>query len=114
MESKPIKRYTAEFKAQALELVTTGKRVSQIAQELSLAAICSTTGKATRRTRSGRAECSAARKLPPQSGERHFKKSSSYPRHQNPSELRQMITDIPTSTGWLYLAYVMQQNRIAD
>jgi transposase-like protein len=34
MESKPRKRYTAEFKAQALELLTTGKPVSQVAQEL--------------------------------------------------------------------------------
>jgi transposase len=34
MESKPRKRYTAEFKAQALELLTTGKPVSQVAQDL--------------------------------------------------------------------------------
>jgi transposase len=34
MESKQRKRYTAEFKAQALELLTTGKPVSQVAQEL--------------------------------------------------------------------------------
>jgi transposase-like protein len=34
MESKPRKRYTANFKAQALELLTTGKPVSQVAQEL--------------------------------------------------------------------------------
>ena len=36
-----------------------------------------------------------------------FKKSSSHPRHQNPRELRQMIADIATSTGWLYLAVVI-------
>ena len=31
MESKPRKRYTADFKAQAHELLTTGKPVSQFA-----------------------------------------------------------------------------------
>jgi transposase len=34
MEPKPKKRYTPEFKAQALELLTTGKPVSQVAQDL--------------------------------------------------------------------------------
>ena len=34
MEPKPGKRCTAEFKAQALELLTTGKPVNQLAQEL--------------------------------------------------------------------------------
>jgi len=34
MKSKPRQRYTAEFKAQALELISTGKPVSQIAEEL--------------------------------------------------------------------------------
>ena len=34
MKSKPRQRYTAEFKAQAVELTHTGKPVSQIAQEL--------------------------------------------------------------------------------
>ena len=34
MKSKPRQRYTAEFKAQAVELISTGKPVSQIAQDL--------------------------------------------------------------------------------
>ena len=34
MKSKPRQRYTAEFKAQAVELLSTGKPVSQIAEEL--------------------------------------------------------------------------------
>lgn len=34
MTSKPRKRYTAEFKAQAVELINTGRPVSQIAEEL--------------------------------------------------------------------------------
>ena len=34
MASKPRKRYTPEFKAQALEILTTGKPVSQVAREL--------------------------------------------------------------------------------
>lgn len=34
MESKQRKRYTAEFKAQALGLLGAGKPVSQVAQEL--------------------------------------------------------------------------------
>ena len=32
MKSKPRQRYTAEFKAQAVELTHTGKPVSQIAE----------------------------------------------------------------------------------
>jgi transposase len=34
MNTKPRQRYTAEFKAQAIELIATGKPVSQIAEEL--------------------------------------------------------------------------------
>ena len=34
MKSKQRQRYTAEFKAQAVELISTGKPVSQIAEEL--------------------------------------------------------------------------------
>jgi transposase len=34
MNTKPRQRYTAEFKAQAVELISTGKPVSQIAEEL--------------------------------------------------------------------------------
>ena len=34
MKLKPRKRYTSEFKAQAVELLDTGKPVSEIAQEL--------------------------------------------------------------------------------
>ena len=34
MKSKPRKRYTDEFKAQAVELLDTGKPVSQLAEEL--------------------------------------------------------------------------------
>ena len=34
MNPKPRQRYTAEFKAQAVELTHTGKSVSQIAEEL--------------------------------------------------------------------------------
>lgn len=34
MNPKPRKRYTVEFKAQAVELINTGKPVSQIAEEL--------------------------------------------------------------------------------
>jgi transposase len=34
MSLKPRKRYTAEFKAQAVELLTIGKPVSEVAQEL--------------------------------------------------------------------------------
>ena len=34
MNTKPRKRYTPEFKAQAVELISTGKPVSQIAEEL--------------------------------------------------------------------------------
>jgi transposase len=34
MKSKPRQRYTAEFKAQAVELTHTSKPVSQIAEEL--------------------------------------------------------------------------------
>ena len=34
MKLKPRKRYTAEFKAQAVELLDTGKPVSQLAEEL--------------------------------------------------------------------------------
>ena len=34
MKSKPRQRYTAEFKAQAVELTHTGRPVSQIAEEL--------------------------------------------------------------------------------
>lgn len=36
MSSKPRRRYTAEFKAQALELLSTGKPVSQLARELGI------------------------------------------------------------------------------
>lgn len=38
MKSKPSQRYTAEFKAQAVELIGTGKPVSQIAEELCIGA----------------------------------------------------------------------------
>ena len=34
MNPKPRQRYTTEFKAQAVELISTGKPVSQIAEEL--------------------------------------------------------------------------------
>ena len=34
MNTKPRQRYTAEFKAQAVELISTGKPVPQIAEEL--------------------------------------------------------------------------------
>lgn len=34
MNQKPRKRYTPEFKAQAVELLTTGKAVPQVAEEL--------------------------------------------------------------------------------
>ena len=34
MSSKPRKRYTEEFKAQAVELLRTGKPVSELAEEL--------------------------------------------------------------------------------
>ena len=34
MNQKPRKRYTAEFKAQAVELLDTGKPVPQVAEEL--------------------------------------------------------------------------------
>lgn len=34
MEQKPRKRYSPEFKAQAVELLDTGKPVSQLAEEL--------------------------------------------------------------------------------
>jgi len=34
MKSKPRKRYTDEFKTQAVELLDTGKPVSQLAEEL--------------------------------------------------------------------------------
>ena len=34
MNPKPRQRYTAEFKAQAVELISTGKPISQIAEEL--------------------------------------------------------------------------------
>lgn len=34
MNTKPRKRYTPEFKAQAVELINTGKPVPQIAEEL--------------------------------------------------------------------------------
>jgi transposase len=34
MNSKPRNRYTAEFKAQALELLTTGKPVTEVAKDL--------------------------------------------------------------------------------
>ena len=33
MNTKPRKRYTPEFKAQAVDLINTGKPVSQIAEE---------------------------------------------------------------------------------
>lgn len=36
MNTKPCEHYTAEFKAQAIELIGTGKPVSQIAEELCL------------------------------------------------------------------------------
>jgi transposase len=36
MNSKPRQRYTVEFKAQAVELIKTGKPVSQIAEELGI------------------------------------------------------------------------------
>lgn len=36
MNLKPRKRYTAEFKAQAVALLETGKPVSQVAEELCL------------------------------------------------------------------------------
>ena len=34
MNRAPRKRYTPEFKAQAVELLSTGKPVSQVAEEL--------------------------------------------------------------------------------
>ena len=34
--TKPRQRYTAEFKAQAVELISTGKPVTQIAQDLNI------------------------------------------------------------------------------
>jgi len=34
MNMKPRQRYTAEFKAQAVDLISTGKPVSKIAKEL--------------------------------------------------------------------------------
>ena len=33
MKSKPRQRYSAEFKAQAVELISTGRPISQIAEE---------------------------------------------------------------------------------
>ena len=36
MNPKPRRRYTAEFKAQAIALLETGKPVSQLAQELGI------------------------------------------------------------------------------
>ena len=36
MNQKPRKRYTTEFKAQAVELLDTGKPVQQVADELSI------------------------------------------------------------------------------
>ena len=56
MESKPRKRYTAEFKAQGLALLTTGKPVSQVAHELCISSNLSTNEKATRRAPNSRAK----------------------------------------------------------
>lgn len=38
MKSKPRRRYTTEFKAQAVELVNTGRPVPEIAEELGIGA----------------------------------------------------------------------------
>jgi transposase-like protein len=38
MSKKPRKRYTEEFKAQAVELLRTGKPVSELAEELCVSA----------------------------------------------------------------------------
>jgi transposase-like protein len=83
MSTKARQRYTAEFKAQAVELISTGKPVPQIAEEI----------------RSGRPALPAARKRPPQDGERHFKKSGGHSRHPTPVQLREMIGEIQTATG---------------
>jgi len=38
MKSKPRRRYTAEFKAHAVELIKTGRPVSELAEELGIGA----------------------------------------------------------------------------
>jgi transposase-like protein len=51
MKSKPRQRYTAEFKAQAVELTHTGKPVSQIAEELCIGSNLLTNGRRKRGAR---------------------------------------------------------------
>ncbi|MCX8496527.1 MAG: transposase [Akkermansiaceae bacterium] len=61
MNTKPRKRYTTEFKAQAVELIRTGKPVSQIAEELCIGSNPLYQWKLDSHP--------ATRKLPPQTGE---------------------------------------------
>ena len=106
---KPVtrKRYTAEFKAQAVGLVGLGKPVSEVAEDLGIGdgrplrvgaqglATCAARERraASRRraARSGRAAQVATRKCQPQTGERHFKKGCRHPRDQTPAGRRAMI-----------------------
>jgi len=61
MNPKPRKRYTPEFKAQAVELINTGKPVPQIAEELCIGSSLLHQLKQD--------SYPATRKLPPQTGE---------------------------------------------
>src|SRR5690606_13278059 len=108
------KRYTSEFKAQAVELLSTGKPVPgcrrtlhQQQPALPLAAgLAGNAGRERRPTsrrragRCGRPAFPAARKRPPQDGERHFKKSRGHIGHQTPTQLREMIGEIHDSTRY--------------
>ena len=89
MESVTRKRYTAEFKAQAVELVGLGKPVSEVAEDLEIG-----TNVLYRWVRQV-----AARKCQPQTGERHFKKGCRHPRHQTPVVCRAMIQAVAQKTG---------------
>ncbi|MEY3897634.1 MAG: Transposase [Verrucomicrobiota bacterium] len=72
MTTKARQRYTAEFKAQAVELISTGKPVPQIAEELCIGSNLLYKWKQDAQgaqVRSGRPALPAARKRPPQNGE---------------------------------------------
>ena len=89
--SKPRRPYTLEFKAQAIELLAIGRPVTELAAELCISAnlLYSWRNSAQPATRS--------HPSPPR--ERHFKKSHGHPRHQTPTQFREMIESIHHQTG---------------
>jgi transposase-like protein len=101
------KRYSSDFKAQALELVSLGKTVPQVAQELGIGTSILYRWAQPQGPRGGgggggargRPPPTARGQRPPAHGERHFKKSRRHPRHTTPVQTRTMILQLHHQTG---------------